>query len=320
MAFSKTTEAALRELNEVSGWSAAYAARPVEFPEPDTKLDLDSRQGDEARIFKHIHQTCVLHVFNFLAGARVKVPYLSKFYLDAVRSENPLAVYAAARSILEFAGFINQTAKDLRALGPESAKTPMERGTAFFRRIVNARYATSEPTRKDVLVEAGFAKTDLKLPNITDSMNSLAELPGCEDARNEYRRLCDFTHHSLSSQRAVARGFDAPVARAGHGMTIVMPKLGPVTRYQFPLPDNRAVEQTAGQSSRYLRAAIDAVNHTPESPFTKKEVLRVTGNKHGVRVVPQLAKHQLTRVGRNDECPCGSGKKFKKCCLPAYSV
>ena len=22
-------------------------------------------------------------------------------------------------------------------------------------------------------------------------------------------------------------------------------------------------------------------------------------------------------VGRNDECPCGSGKKYKKCCLAA---
>ena len=22
------------------------------------------------------------------------------------------------------------------------------------------------------------------------------------------------------------------------------------------------------------------------------------------------------RVGRNDPCPCGSGKKFKKCCVP----
>ena len=25
-------------------------------------------------------------------------------------------------------------------------------------------------------------------------------------------------------------------------------------------------------------------------------------------------------VGRNDPCPCGSGKKFKKCCLPRVSV
>lgn len=22
-------------------------------------------------------------------------------------------------------------------------------------------------------------------------------------------------------------------------------------------------------------------------------------------------------VGRNDPCPCGSGKEFKKCCMPA---
>ena len=25
----------------------------------------------------------------------------------------------------------------------------------------------------------------------------------------------------------------------------------------------------------------------------------------------------LRNVGRNDPCPCGSGKKFKKCCLAA---
>ena len=24
--------------------------------------------------------------------------------------------------------------------------------------------------------------------------------------------------------------------------------------------------------------------------------------------------HKLPKVGRNDPCPCGSGKKFKKCC------
>jgi uncharacterized protein YchJ len=24
----------------------------------------------------------------------------------------------------------------------------------------------------------------------------------------------------------------------------------------------------------------------------------------------------MTKVGRNDPCPCGSGKKYKRCCLP----
>ena len=32
--------------------------------------------------------------------------------------------------------------------------------------------------------------------------------------------------------------------------------------------------------------------------------------KGGVKTV----KRQKAKVGRNDPCPCGSGKKYKKCC------
>ena len=40
-------------------------------------------------------------------------------------------------------------------------------------------------------------------------------------------------------------------------------------------------------------------------------------NKHFMPIDPtkaQLARRP-PRVGRNDPCPCGSGLKFKKCCL-----
>jgi len=30
---------------------------------------------------------------------------------------------------------------------------------------------------------------------------------------------------------------------------------------------------------------------------------------------PMTAANQNQKIGRNDPCPCGSGKKFKKCCL-----
>lgn len=33
--------------------------------------------------------------------------------------------------------------------------------------------------------------------------------------------------------------------------------------------------------------------------------------------VPQPATNPLRGVGRNDPCPCGSGRKYKKCCLAA---
>jgi SEC-C motif domain protein len=34
----------------------------------------------------------------------------------------------------------------------------------------------------------------------------------------------------------------------------------------------------------------------------------------GKLVIPQTSKRDQPKVGRNDPCPCGSGKKFKKCC------
>lgn len=30
---------------------------------------------------------------------------------------------------------------------------------------------------------------------------------------------------------------------------------------------------------------------------------------------PETVKHDQPKVGRNDPCPCGSGKKYKKCCM-----
>jgi uncharacterized protein len=28
----------------------------------------------------------------------------------------------------------------------------------------------------------------------------------------------------------------------------------------------------------------------------------------------EMSKHLQAKIGRNEPCPCGSGKKFKKCC------
>jgi SEC-C motif-containing protein len=34
----------------------------------------------------------------------------------------------------------------------------------------------------------------------------------------------------------------------------------------------------------------------------------------GKLVTPKTEKRSQPKVGRNDPCPCGSGKKYKKCC------
>jgi SEC-C motif-containing protein len=50
----------------------------------------------------------------------------------------------------------------------------------------------------------------------------------------------------------------------------------------------------------------------------KAEFLRINGTwlyNREARLGPAPYKASAPKVGRNDPCPCGSGKKYKQCCL-----
>ena len=48
-----------------------------------------------------------------------------------------------------------------------------------------------------------------------------------------------------------------------------------------------------------------------ESPMENKNISTSGGGEESSASVPETVK----KIGRNDPCPCGSGKKFKKCCM-----
>ena len=50
----------------------------------------------------------------------------------------------------------------------------------------------------------------------------------------------------------------------------------------------------------------------------KEEAKSLTDNRPGQVNKQVTVKRSSTKVGRNDPCPCGSGKKYKKCCYPKY--
>lgn len=50
-----------------------------------------------------------------------------------------------------------------------------------------------------------------------------------------------------------------------------------------------------------------------ESQIWQHEIAHLDGIKE--EVVSKTFKRENNKVGRNDSCPCGSGKKYKKCCL-----
>jgi SEC-C motif-containing protein len=73
-------------------------------------------------------------------------------------------------------------------------------------------------------------------------------------------------------------------------------------------PDTSFVDFTA-----YYRES-----NTEQAFHEKAEFQRIEGNWLYIRPVrqgPAPTKSTHAKVGRNDPCPCGSGKKHKHCCL-----
>ena len=44
-----------------------------------------------------------------------------------------------------------------------------------------------------------------------------------------------------------------------------------------------------------------------------KQIIEHRGNEEGSGK-PETVRREEEKVGRNEPCPCGSGKKYKKCC------
>ena len=64
----------------------------------------------------------------------------------------------------------------------------------------------------------------------------------------------------------------------------------------------------------YLPQAINARQKRWAKDDTKQEAVRNKENKPEIKGNEPYAR-EVSKLGRNDPCPCGSGKKYKKCCL-----
>ena len=52
----------------------------------------------------------------------------------------------------------------------------------------------------------------------------------------------------------------------------------------------------------------------PNNGWSPNEVMSHTQGKRGGRPLFFNPDGSVMKVGRNDPCPCGSGKKYKRCC------
>jgi uncharacterized protein YecA (UPF0149 family) len=79
-------------------------------------------------------------------------------------------------------------------------------------------------------------------------------------------------------------------------------------------------DRTRLESERlgYIEDVLAALEKFPDGQDDDRDSEGATdGGQRLTNWMPGLPVHNPFRdVGRNDPCPCGSGKKFKKCCLP----
>ncbi len=75
--------------------------------------------------------------------------------------------------------------------------------------------------------------------------------------------------------------------------------------------DSLSKEQKADTTARIIRLALEA---GASDSIEYADVHEAKGHDAGTYVSADPIRSASHRVGRNDPCPCGSGKKYKKCC------
>ncbi len=84
----------------------------------------------------------------------------------------------------------------------------------------------------------------------------------------------------------------------------------PVVEYKFAGYDmfNELTDAIREDTARLIFSV------TVEQKVEREQVAKVTGTNKDDSVKKGPVKRQSAKIGRNDPCPCGSGKKYKMCC------
>lgn len=86
----------------------------------------------------------------------------------------------------------------------------------------------------------------------------------------------------------------------------------PVVEYKFEAMDmfDEMIAALKEDTVKYLFHAV------PQSKIERTQVARPIAENHGSDgTVQKKPVRHVTKIGRNDPCPCGSGKKYKNCCI-----
>ena len=85
--------------------------------------------------------------------------------------------------------------------------------------------------------------------------------------------------------------------------------------YNYPAKAHAdlSISTTVCQQASHAAAAHQLLLGWPETPFSDEQLKEFAGDEPDGRFVPVVGSVPKQQVGRNEPCPCGSGRKSKKC-------
>jgi preprotein translocase subunit SecA len=125
---------------------------------------------------------------------------------------------------------------------------------------------------------------------------------GQRDPKQEYKRegFAMFQEMILQIKLSVCRD-------------LTWAKIQPAPEQGAPEESGHAGEQNSGEAPSRAEAA-PSVRHPGPAGFRHRESRALSYSSGDAPRKAGTVRREDPKVGRNDPCPCGSGKKYKKCC------
>jgi len=298
----------------------------VDVPTAAPNLKLDKLRDEPVRQFKRIHQSSVMSTWHIRAALGMQTLQLGDCYIALVQAEKGLGLYGITRQILETHAFILSLSRRLQDIKLGESRDWRSRGEAFYKLTIRAIFATNDPSLRAKYREVGVSNKSMETFHAKDLQEMISSDSLFADDQNLYAELCDRVHPNGPALRT---GMEVRSAISGInvGKTLVSAPGGLTGAYRYQYSERRILEKalatTAAPMLRHTRGIYKCLDSLAESPYRKVEVKEMTGTEHGVQDIPLEPRttnqpdcdSEVARVGRNELCPCGSGKKFKKCCL-----
>ena len=233
------------------------------------------------------------------------------------RKANYDLLHRYAEAAVSLYGVISQT--DFIDLFNSQNSPPTTQGEVFRALIRHIAVDTGYCFWEDYLVDTGFEENDFA--DVPDLLDRIGEKPRYIPTREEFLRYSTWNYfeHTTESQRleqylihtlGVAPLVSPQIISELHSACVVE---GSVQELFAILTDHgvRFDERQLGELSQLISAFSNATRLWSNNGHTPSEIFQLYQRD---QLRPRLDQKQKTKIGRNDPCPCGSGKKYKKCC------